>query len=315
MIIDFINSLLGRTRKDDLLKDIQITRESINYFFHICTSPNISYGAHFTMGNNVEGAKIMLNARVSKFSKLNSRQGKQVSTDFYRYFKPKSFSKKSVLFFDICLTLQCILGILAILETKIKDISSPDILVADMTVKRATLIRTVSHFSMIIDYSWDLLDYLLWYENSFLDMDKTQLVSLDNKITTSIFGYAKLLSAYSIKPGTFYELFDSLPDVILNDKTSQGILSVYGNDRLDILNSDPVSGFYSNPIYHVRLVIAERQAKRHAIMVEKKKMLELKLMSLDVQKDKGDDPALTREINYIESRVRKLEHELHELEN
>lgn len=315
MIIDFIKSLLGRTRKDDLLEDINITRRSILGFTYICTTPNTRYGADFKMGNETEGAKISLNARLSKFSKFNSKQGKQIYSDFYRYFKPIGFTKKSILFFDICLSLNNILKIMSLIEKNIQEIGSPDILTADMTAKRGVLIRSVSHFSMIINYTWDLLDYLMWYENSFLNVSEIELVHLDKKVTSSITGYAKLLSAYSLEVTSFQQLFDSIPDVILNDKTSQSILSVYGDQKLDPLGTNLGNGFYSSPIYHIRLSVAEWQAKRYTLMKEKKKMLELKLMALDLQKDKAEDPKLLKEIEYVENRVRKLEHDLYEMEH
>lgn len=314
VIIDFINSLLGRTRKDDLLQDIKITRDSISHFLHICVTPNLSYGSSYKMGDGIEGAKIALHARISKFSKFHSKQGKQIYSDFYRYFKPTGFSKKSVLFFDICLTLNNILKIINLIEGKIKDIGSPDILTADMTAKRGVLIRTVSHFSMISNYTWDLLDYLLWYENDFLHVDDIELTELNKKVTSSITGYAKLLSTYSIEINNFQQLFDSVPDVILNDKTSQSILSVYGDQKLDPFGTNIGSGFYSSPIYRIRLSVAEWQAKRYTIMKEKKKMLELKLMALEIQKEKAEDPKLIKEIEYVENRVRKLEHDLYEME-
>lgn len=314
MITEFIGSLLGRTRKDDVLEDIEITRQSIFHFLYICTTPNVSYGVNFNMGDRVEGAKIALNARISKFSKFQSKQGKQLYSDFYRYFKPLGFTKKSVLFFDICLSLSNILKIMSVVEKKIKDIGSPDMLTADMTAKRAILIRTVSHFSMISNYTWDLLDYLMWYENSFIDVNDIELTHLNQKVTSSIVGYSKLLSVYTVEVSNFQQLYDSIPDVILNDKTSQALLAHYGSDKLDPLGINVGQGFYSSPIYRVRLSIAEWQAKRYAVIKEKKKMLELKLMALDLQKSKGEDPKLLKEIEYVENRVRQLEHDLYEME-
>jgi hypothetical protein len=61
-----------------------------------------------------------------------------------------------------------------------------------------------------------------------------------------------------------------------------------------------------NPIYHLRSILAEWQAKRYKYNKERKALLELRLLQLNMKNSNTSDPKVQKEIEYIQSRVDDL---------
>jgi hypothetical protein len=69
-----------------------------------------------------------------------------------------------------------------------------------------------------------------------------------------------------------------------------------------------------NPIYHVRLAIAEWQAAKYHEAVEEQKSLELRLMHLKKQRSGQQDAALEKMIDVQEKRMLVITNEIIEME-
>ncbi|MOA51277.1 hypothetical protein D3C78_1744100 [compost metagenome] len=66
-----------------------------------------------------------------------------------------------------------------------------------------------------------------------------------------------------------------------------------------------------NPIYYVRMAIAEWQVNRYKAAVEEKRALEYRLLVL---KDGSKDAKIEQEIVYTEGRLQKLNKKLNDME-
>ena len=69
---------------------------------------------------------------------------------------------------------------------------------------------------------------------------------------------------------------------------------------MNILGFTTVS---SNPIYHLRLLVAEAQANRYKEASELKQVLELRILNLAKANQNSPDAHLQKEILYTQSRV------------
>lgn len=319
MITEYIKSLLGMVKKDDVLEDLRITQKKIEYLKNICSTATSGF---VSKDKSADAVGVVL-------TKLTSKEYKSVSTDFYRYYKSRARVSKQLIP-DIGVGLKTVDANLGYIETQLEQMLEAAAIKEGITAKKAILIRASEHLSFIADFTTDLVMFLASAEilEAKKDLIKSKSIPsediadhesmnlyLSKKINTNIINYAKLLTIYTMSPDDFKEQLDNIPDVIINDKTSASVMSVYGEKKVDPFATALTSGFSGNPIYHYRLIIADWQNQRYQLMKEKKKMLELKVMQLQLLNEKNPDPKLEKEIEYMENRISKMEFALHEMES
>lgn len=69
-----------------------------------------------------------------------------------------------------------------------------------------------------------------------------------------------------------------------------------------------------NPIYHIRMAIAEWQVARYNAAIEEKRALEYRLLALKASSDGKKDAKLEEAIEYSEARLAKLNYKLATME-
>src|ERR1700752_205741 len=193
-----------------------------------------------------------------------------------------------------------------------------DVVTEGVSSKKIVLIRVAERISYISRYSLDLLNLVYLNEASALGAD-TKEISMSPaeiaKAKDSVDKLARLILSYGIESKEFESLIDKAPDILLTRTNSDDIAATYTDVEVDPMTSHLVSGFTGNPIYHIRLAIAEWQTKRYKANQAKKKILELRLLHLNILKQKqGTNPRLEQEISYNQSRVARIDRALIEVE-
>jgi hypothetical protein len=107
---------------------------------------------------------------------------------------------------------------------------------------------------------------------------------------------------------------DNIPEVLLSIDTGEVVVGTFSQDRLDPLALHAFSSTTSNPIYHIRMVFAERQVAKFKRNKELKKVLELRLLNLMSLREDKEDAKLEHEIQYTQGRVKNLDFEIRKME-
>ncbi len=295
-LLDFIKSLIPALSKSEVLEDVRVTESELE----TTVIPAANQAA--------ENIKVI---------KLNSQDNKNLINVFFRNYSLSSSSKN--ILEEIANKLPVVLQNLKESESLFDKEAGKDIIASGVTNRKAILLRAIEQISFISRFTLDLISVLYYNEcKNNESVENTDEISLPkvtiDRVTKNLAVYATLLSVYGDKKFTIEKRLTDLPDVVLNDSTASAVLSVYGDNKLDPIGTPLVLGFENNPIYHVRLVIAEWQANRYKSMRDKKKMLELRLMHLKLLDDKKSDPKLEKEISYIQSRIDSIEYSMAKME-
>lgn len=291
-LLTFLSSILPRLRKDEVLDDLRITSGEIDRL----VTPAYAEAAQFFKSN-----------------KFESKELQEAIKTFYRNYKAERADKNIIV--EINERLPNLKKNLDFITKENEDILSSDILKDGLTAKKAIIIRAAEQLSFISRYSLDFLNYVMVCET----IEKGGSVersapSVEQKLIANVINFARLLAVYGKDQADFQAMFKELPDIVINEKNYQSLAAVYNSNKLDPLEATVTSGFTSNPIYHMRLVVAEWQADRYKVYKDKKRMLELRLLQLNMLDDKNPDPKIEKEIIYIQNRIEGLEFKMAKME-
>lgn len=290
--LDYLRSLLPRLKREDVMEDLRFTGDELTNN----VIPAYKEAVHFLKANKFES------------DTLN-----EMSVAFSRNLKVKGKGSNFIQVVDSFLT--DIDANLKFTVASLEALLEHDVLKDGLTAKKANLVRAAEYFSFITRYSLDLLDYVYMQETkakggSVADMPPVK----EKSIQDNIVNFAILLNSIALKPVEFEKLFAEMPDVVVNEKTFNALAAVYKPENLSSISSPLMRNFEGNPLYHLRLMVAEWQADRYKACKDRKRVLELRLLNLKMLAEDNQDPRLQREIDYIQSRIEGIEYKMRKME-
>lgn len=298
-ILQFIKSLLPRIERSAIADDLRVTEKE---FAKVVIPSWNSATEHF------------------KLSKPISDELKTLQLLFVQRFNYNRSSKSSSFIVDINLRLKNlhdnILFINSVLDTEV----SKDVIRDGLTMRAAFVIRAASNMSLISRYMLSLLNYIYMAETQERDQELSEALQISKaevRYVEEMFErFATLYSDYSIEPELFSKQLIGLPDVFINEKTEAVVRALYDKvTDIDPLENGGMAGFGGNPIYMVRMQIAQWQNNRYESAKSKKRQLELRLAYLEMKKKDGSsESSLEKEIMILQDRIEKLDYKLREVD-
>lgn len=295
-IITFIKSLLPNFSKSRIVDDARLSFTELE----INTVPSYK-----------EAEKLFTDW------KYRSDQMKDFNTIFKRIVKTDNDVNMVV---SISRALNKILDNKEYIQDKIDRNFEAEIVADGISSLKANLIRIAETVSFISDYALLFLNYIYILETAEINketgyvrssLSPAEIEYLQKSFTDFCLG----LNTLNKDKKKFASIVDEIPDVLLDINTGAVVLGTVGEERIDPLLLNNLSGNTYNPIYHIRLMVTERQVTAYKRNKELKKVLEMRLLNLTMQLEKTPDAKLEKEINYIQSRVQGLDHVLKRMEN
>lgn len=292
-IFDYIKSLLPRFTKDRLTEEARVTLSELE------TMAIPSYHAA------LEGLKVR---------SFSSDHILDMEKTFKRNVKS---SNKTNLIEAVSDGLEVMLKNHKIIQGYVDKVFEEEVIIAGVSVLKVNLIRLLELHSFCTRFALKLLNYIYVLETAAVQgneryvkdsLSAGEIKWLDDNFLTFCFA----MSACTKSEKDVTEILNGIPDLILSEGAEAAIASV-GDDRADPF-SIRTMGFTSSPIFHVRMIVAAYQANRYKEKKELKTVLELRLLNLKRNMEKNPDAALEREIEYVQSRVDKLDHFIREAE-
>lgn len=296
-IFNFVEKLLPRIERSTVQEDLRTTeKECIN----VAMPAWDAAATHF------------------KINKLASDDALGMSQQFYRSFDMRRAAKSPNFIMDIARRTDAFHKNVVVLQGRIDELVERDIITDGLTMKNAFAIRAASNMSLVSRYLLALLNYIYTVEaekhdvhlDPALEISKAELKYVENNFER----FVKLYSEYTMPSDEFNTLLGSLPEVYINEKTKSAVTSMYGTNKMDPFEQYGVSGFVGNPIYRIRLKIAQWQNDRYESARAKKQQLELRLLYLQMQKDGNQDPTVANEIERLQGRIEGYDRYLREVE-
>ncbi len=201
---------------------------------------------------------------------------------------------------------------------EISDSINDTIMSQALTAYKSNILRTVPHFYFITRYALDLLNYLYIKEVEHSKMETGKGYNVNKKqeefLVKNAWLFSRLIALYGSDPAHFKKQVESLSDVTIPKDSVEEAVQQFSGDQLDIFNNLP-QGFIGSPIYSIRLVFAQWEADRYRSLKNKRKLLELRLLHLKLQKEQGvSDSNIESEIIYLQQSVTDMDFKLAKIE-
>ena len=190
-----------------------------------------------------------------------------------------------------------------------------DVAKSGLTYSRINILKYIELNNFIAKYARKLL---LWtYNNEKKSLNRTSEDPISKAefkwLMDNRYGFIKGLEIINTKTTEIKARFLNIPDRIYVPEEEPIVLQTVGADKMDPLKMNYIP-LVSNVIYSMRLRIAEYQVARYKARLEEKKALEYRLLELEELSNGNYDPGLERQIEYTESRLRKLNYRLNQME-
>lgn len=296
-IVNYLKTLVPHIEKDQILEDLRLTEVELE---------NIVVPAYR------DATSLFATDRF--LSKENEVIQEQVTANL----KSTRMGRQTTFLGEFQIRLEAVQKNIPILQKLINHEIGRDVITEGVSAKKVVLIRIAEKISYISRYSLDLLNLVYVNEASMAKTDARQLSMSPAEMAKAkacVVNLAKLLQSYGVDPKDFEKTLSKTPDILLSKNEDQVVTGSFHDSDFDSMTPAFTTGFVGNPIYHLRMAVAEWQSKRYKASQEKKKTLELRLLHLQIQKEKGEEnPKLVKEIAYNQERVAKLDRYLKEVE-
>jgi hypothetical protein len=203
-------------------------------------------------------------------------------------------------------------------ESLAEKVLTDNIVGAGLNYKQAVLLRYVDATFLVAKYARTLLGFVMAYESAEF---KENSIDPDESITKAERAYLvkqglDFCRAYAAIIGAPTQTLDKLndvPEIEINKSDTAFVASSQG-DRVDPFRMGFVAT-NANPIYFVRMLVAEWEHKRFQETKADVQLLELRLLQMKKLQKGQPDASLERQITYMENRVQKLRAELADVES
>lgn len=300
-LASFIKSLLPSFDKSDLESDLELSLEGIKT-------------VQDTYAHLEETKKVIT---------FSSKEVKVLEKEFYKEFdtvkhKVKLSSSKNIATDTLILFKNVKLNGDYLLK-EISDAVNDVIVSQALTAYKANLLRSVGHYFFMTRYALDFINFIYTEEAETSKNEFSSDYKLNKKqkefIRKNMWIYARLIAIYGDEHDTFKSKINEIEEITLPKDQLDEAIDAYTSSKIDMFSNLP-QGFIGSPIYSIRLIFATWEANRYRSLKDKRKLLELRKLHLELLKNNGQsDIGMEKEIAYLQKRLTNIDKELADLES
>lgn len=288
----YIKSLLPSFSKSQLAEDLDIISEELKEHTLPCYKQTV----------DVFGKR-----------PLTSSQGRESDELFKKRLTTKTSPNHLKSIYDILVVCE---AHVEALETLIDDKFALDINAAGLDIVRINILQMVEILGFAVRYARRHLNYMVGCEIAhYSNQSVTDSFSQGELewLSGSRSAFIAALNILGVPKMELEKKFAQVPDVLVTADTIEAAINVVGKSEADPLELRFVPLAF-NPIYHVRLRIAEYQANRYKEAQEERRSIELRLLLLRDQENGRENAKVERQIEYQEERRAKLTYKINQME-
>lgn len=214
------------------------------------------------------------------------------------------------------------LGTLDLIERLVDKDYNDDIEGAGVTYYKAAVLQMVESIGFAAEYAAKYLNYALVVESAEIANEDGNVIGSDgdtqglNEISASIMpielryihdrflDFCNVMDTLSKPTDKIKNDFQSIPDVAVTE-SGDAIMAHTAGRTLDPFNHGIVP-IAMNPVFHIRMKIADYQHYRYEKAKAEKEALELRLMRMERLQQGKNDAALEKQIIYTQQRIDNL---------
>lgn len=242
--------------------------------------------------------------------------------DKYKSFQSAGFNRRDSLFPMIHATMSGLVVRLEWIRKQLKTEPGTSIVADGITYKSATMLQLVSAAAwyvkysrqfLLASYSYEIPEY---YTKANSDVYDPPFSPVELKQINASFPNFMNMMVIFVKPrDDTFKAIESIPDFAVDEKLEESS-TAFGVDysRLNPMNIGFIP-YQWNPVYHVKMFVADWQHDRYLGAKEEKVALELRLLALQRAKDSGvSDPNLEHTIAENTKRLMRLNKKIADVE-
>lgn len=183
-----------------------------------------------------------------------------------------------------------------------------DITKAGFDLLRTNIMQLTEILSFTVRYARRHLNYIVLSEmGQYKDLKIEDYFTAGERdwIKNGRMAFIKGIDIIHKPAGEIETKLKTIPSVLVTPETVDTTHGVFGKDKTDPLDLRFIP-IVLNPIYHIRIRIAEWQAAKYQEAKEERSMVELRLLSLKELKSGKDNARLEQQIEYNQERLSKL---------
>lgn len=289
---NFLNSLLPSFKKDQVIEDCRITRDEIKQF----SEP--AYSEALGLFKSWKFKSPAIEAQMATFSRLVKPHGNMVAT-IAAGWKP-------------------ILENLDQVEELAKSTFGEYIAGSGLTYLKANLLQFIEAAAFVSKYARKLLIYVYICETAEFEGSGT---SLNASLTPAEIewlnvNFISFCTAFNVAAGNPVQIKKQLaeiPDILVTNENAETLTATMGATRVDPFQMRLIP-LWMNPIYHVRMAVAEWQVSRYKAAQEELKLVQLRKLNLEKLHAGKPDASVQHQIEYLEQRISGLNFKIAQME-
>lgn len=294
-ICEFVKGLFPGLKKDTVLEDLRVTVDNIDKI----VIPMLD-----KLTTTIKG-------------KFESEDMREVDKVFMRSYKGK-FGRQPNMLITLKLAMPNVRQNADFIRDQLESILDTTIIPDGLTSRKAVMIRAAKQVSFISDFTIDFMNVALILEtlahNGELSEEMEVSKGTQIRIQQSIVRFAYAVSDLGTEPKDYEKAYGKTKDIYVGGANAKNVAMSASEPEIDPFDSRMANGVAYNPIFHIGMAIAQWQAKRYQSNKEKKKILELRVLQLKAEMEQKGDPKIVQEINYTQSRIDKLDRDIHDAE-
>lgn len=293
-IKDFVSALLPTFGRDRILEDLRITKGDISNLIPVYTE-----AARFFKSHKVKSE--LVKEKFGVFRRLVGGPGSDNAVVHIAEHLPE------------------ILSTINEVEKMVTSWLNSNVAGEGLTIKQATVVRYSDCLYLVAKYARKFLNFVYVYEVA----EYPELTTLEAKdsipkaemqwIESSLIDFCHAYMACLGKPEQIAQQMGDIPDIQVSRTNTHTLSNTIGPRKLDPRSMGFVASKY-NPIYFVRMAIAEWQVRRYKAAKEELTALELRLVQLQKLEKNQADAKIEKQIAYLESRIQNLNYDISEME-
>ena len=293
-IKNFIAALLPTFGTDRVLEDCRITKMELKEV----TLPSYDQAALMFKGWKFKSE--IMKGHIGSFNNLvKSSGGDNMFVTIQKSFKDALINLDQV-------------------ESLIEKTYSQEVAGGGFTYLKANLLQFVECMHFVSKYARKFLIYTYIHETAqFVEDGAITAESLtpaeQEWITANFINFCSALNVVSGNPGYVKKAISEIPDVVITSDNASTMSHTIGEAKLDPFQMSLIP-IWLNPIYHVRMFVAEWQADRYKVAKEELKLLQLRKLNLEKLSEGKQDAAIQKQIEYMEGRIASLNYKIQKVE-
>lgn len=203
-------------------------------------------------------------------------------------------------------------------EKLIDKVYNDEVASIGLSYLKANLLQFTEWASFASKYSRRLLIYILIQETAqYPDSGPTLSQSLEPAeiewIKIHFIHFCTALTAVAQPTEKLKSAIAGIPDISITTDNLETLKASQGSAKVDPFSVGLIP-VWVNPIYHIRMTIAEWRADRYRATKEEKKLVELRILNLKRAQDGKADTGVQKEIDYSQRRLSNINSTLDEYE-